>query len=204
MCLNCNNNFMEFPSVIKNGGGKYCSMGCANEHRTVSLVCNHCKKEFKRYKSESINSKITYCSRDCQSQRRHEKPCFVCKKPFLVYESDLKRGLGKYCSLQCRDTQATPQEKFFKQISNETHINNCWEWIGNKDKDGYGRLSLNKIIRAHRYSWELYFGKIPGDLIICHRCDNPPCVNPDHLFIGTHLDNARDREKKGRGAYSSK
>lgn len=72
----------------------------------------------------------------------------------------------------------------------------CWEWKGAKTKAGYGWFSA-KI--ASRISWEIYRGKIPKDMLVCHKCDNPPCVNPDHLFLGTHKDNTLDMIKKGRG-----
>jgi len=79
--------------------------------------------------------------------------------------------------------------------------NGCWEWVGNKDKNGYGRLSVNcKQKRTHRLAYELYVGKIPEGMLVCHHCDNPPCVNPKHLFVGTSKDNMHDRDRKGRAA----
>jgi hypothetical protein len=71
----------------------------------------------------------------------------------------------------------------------------CIEWGGKRDRDGYGRRGARL---AHRLTWEEVNGPIPHGLCICHRCDNPPCVNPDHLFLGTHADNRRDSVAKGR------
>lgn len=78
----------------------------------------------------------------------------------------------------------------------------CWEWMGYRDPRGYGRLSRSAWSSprlAHRYSWELTLGEIPDGLYVCHHCDNPPCVNPDHLFVGTARDNNDDKLSKGRG-----
>lgn len=77
----------------------------------------------------------------------------------------------------------------------------CWEWAGSKLKNSYGRMLVRgKNIIAHRYSWEVRNGKIPDKMYVCHKCDNPCCINPDHLFIGTHEDNMLDMVKKKRGA----
>lgn len=76
----------------------------------------------------------------------------------------------------------------------------CWEWTGRRFRDGYGEFNFGDGRRsvAHRAAWELLRGPIPDGLYVCHRCDNPPCVNPDHLFLGTAKDNERDKESKGR------
>ena len=75
----------------------------------------------------------------------------------------------------------------------------CWTWQRAKTKAGYGvTTNKRKLFYAHRLSWEINFGEIPKDLCVLHKCDNPPCVNPAHLFIGTRADNAKDKIEKGR------
>ena len=74
----------------------------------------------------------------------------------------------------------------------------CWLWIGSADEDGYGSIYDGRGKRAHRVAWELFRGDIPHGMQVCHKCDTPACVNPDHLFIGTGLDNMRDKVRKGR------
>lgn len=82
----------------------------------------------------------------------------------------------------------------------------CWEWTGAiNQQTGYGHINaMGSSWTTHRLMWTLINGPIPkgtsrGDFCICHRCDNPPCINPDHLFLGSALDNMRDRDAKGRG-----
>lgn len=77
----------------------------------------------------------------------------------------------------------------------------CWIWTGSKHPAGYGSIKLGPghgMQVSHRVAWELALGRVPDGLNVLHRCDNRPCVNPDHLFLGTQLDNARDMIAKGR------
>ncbi len=75
----------------------------------------------------------------------------------------------------------------------------CWEWTGAKTHFGYGKMMIaGKVVRAHRVSYELHVGAIPSELLIRHRCDNPACVNPDHLEPGTQADNIQDMMERGR------
>ncbi|MER3405479.1 MAG: hypothetical protein C4289_10265, partial [Chloroflexota bacterium] len=81
----------------------------------------------------------------------------------------------------------------------------CWYWLGQVNKDGYGYLGVGsklngtkRLVKAHRVVFELAFGPIPEGLEVCHHCDEPRCVRPDHLFLGTHADNMVDAFRKGR------
>lgn len=86
---------------------------------------------------------------------------------------------------------ATPKERFESHVLKQP--NSCWEWQGYLDKDGRGRFSVGKrMVTAPRVAWELYRGKIPHGMFVLHTCDNPRCVNVDHLYLGSHQDNMRD------------
>lgn len=75
----------------------------------------------------------------------------------------------------------------------------CWEWQGGRKRHGYGRVRIDGASTgAHRVAWTLANGPVPEGLHVLHRCDNPPCIRPDHLFLGTPADNAEDRTAKGR------
>lgn len=137
--------------------------------------CRICGKPFQ---TRLIRQKV--CG-DKRCQRRMAKT----GAPFLTEKQVLSRRLGEIT----------------KQISPPT-TGGCWVWTGNVNPvTGYGRVGWGgKCIYTHRWMWQQVYGIIPDGLFVLHRCDNPPCINPYHLWLGTALDNARDRDAKGRGA----
>lgn len=143
--------------------------------------------------------------------------CLWCGKPFVdVY----RKGRG-CCSRRCgaeqsaRTRRAPMADRFWSKVNKDgpvpshcKQIGQCWVWTASasKRRNGsgpYGSFAVakHKIRRAHRVSWEMANGAIPTGLDVLHSCDNPLCVRPDHLFLGTDADNANDRETKGRGVY---
>jgi hypothetical protein len=89
------------------------------------------------------------------------------------------------------------EKKLFEERIKKTP--SCWIWIGLLSPQGYGRIKIRQKQKvASRLSWEIHYGEIPKGMIICHKCDNPACVNPEHLFIGRHKDNTHDMIRKKR------
>lgn len=97
-------------------------------------------------------------------------------------------------------------DRFWKKWTIEQ--TGCWKWSGYLDKNGRGRLLRNNIkdnhILAHRLSYLLFYGPIPDNLKVCHKCDNPSCVNPEHLFLGTQTDNIKDCVYKQRHSFGER
>lgn len=128
------------------------------------------------------------CVEGCERPRKYRLHCspHYCK----LYKAGKSPGYRTFAERLWPMTQVTAA--------------GCWEYTGTRDREGYGRfyvrgphLNRQKGRRAHRVAWEITNGPIPHGLIVRHRCDNPPCCNPDHLELGTQADNMRDRSERG-------
>ena len=118
------------------------------------------------------HNKVVNCSRKCQG---------------------IKNG-SIQIALSCDDKRN--RERFFKFVIKTT---SCWLWNGSRSRKGYGEFGFrNSNILAHRFSWLQSYGSIPKNKMVLHKCDNPPCVNPEHLWIGTAQENTNDMISKGR------
>lgn len=138
------------------------------------LTCNNCGKEFKNSHKNTL-----YCS----------SKCYFSHYDFTKFHDATRRPAV---------------DRFWEKVDKKTD-NDCWEWkaykISNKPGREYGYFDFGGGVDglAHRFSYILHYGEIPDGMEVCHRCDNPKCVNPKHLFLGSHQDNMDDMMKKNRG-----
>lgn len=213
ICFLCKKEFKVKPSHFERR--KYCSKKCMDEGRVIETqrnrpiqICRICKEKFTSYYTQK------YCSRKCLGKSMLNpnkiRNCILC-------DSSISPKNEKYCSMKCyakslrgkKTTtgfswqKATPEEKLkrLKNHFNKHVIKNkegCWGWKGSPSKK-YKALRFNdKAILAHRASYILHHGPIPKGLCVCHKCDNPSCTNPEHLFLGTYQDNVKDMMAKKR------
>lgn len=140
--------------------------------------------------------------------------CLLCGSAFIRYPSNV----GLFCSRKClsesglrrvghrgpRKRRPLP-DRFWPKVDQSGGGEACWLWTAGKIPTGYGRFCINgRYVYAHRVAWELTHGQIEGGLFVLHDCptgDNPSCVNPAHLFLGTQSDNMKDCYQKGRNVF---
>lgn len=166
-------------------------------HGTTTRTCEHCQKAF----APHPKTKGRFCSRACwrayESAHQHTRICVACGVTFRAKIAKPQR----FCSRACADPNRTMtpiEDRFWAKVD---RTGECWVWTGYRDPNGYGRISRgNGIppILASRLSWLLHHGTLPDDLYVCHHCDNPSCVRPDHLFLGDQKANMQDAARKNR------
>lgn len=131
--------------------------------------------------------------------------CATCERPIYIHRFQLRKGKPRYCSLPCAYAargKVPLADRFWPKVEKSE---GCWLWTAARTPRGYGHLRYrNEYLLAHRASWEIHFGPVPDDLKVLHTCDTPACVRPDHLFLGTSLDNHDDMKAKGRSAKGEK
>lgn len=164
--------------------GNVSSCGCATklEGKDIELF-------IEIYNSSSSTSEV--------SEKTGIKQCTV------AWRARELRKRGVYMkAMKPRDRKCPKVIRFWKYVKK---ANGCWKWTGSKDNHGYGqiRIAVNRCEKAHRISWEIHNGPIPEGLWVLHKCDNPECCNPEHLFTGTLQDNIMDMVKKGRQSKGS-
>lgn len=136
-----------------------------------------------------------------------DRVCQFCGNPFSIPPKRIRTNTqGRFCSLKChRASVVRPIEERFWECVDKS--GECWLWTRGKDRDGYGAITGagRKSLRAHRVSWEIHFGPIPEGLYVLHNCpggnDNPSCVRPSHLWLGTNDENMADCSAKKRNCF---
>jgi endogenous inhibitor of DNA gyrase (YacG/DUF329 family) len=171
----------------------------------VTLDCAQCGKTFSVWRSTMTYSDRRFCSMTCKGQAFRtikDKSCPHCGVTFRPDDSS-----RKFCSRRCygESKRQTRVARFWAFVHK---TDTCWLWTGHRDRRGYGQLTTKSLLShvrktetASRIAWEIHNGSIPDGMFVCHHCDNPPCVRPDHLFLGTAADNVQDMLKKGRHRY---
>lgn len=170
--------------------------GCLNKF----VAQGYCNKHYLRWKKYNdplfIQHKEGCSVIECNNKHFGEG---YCNKHYMR-----KKRTGDAVTISRKEPLfGTLRERFEKSyVINE--ITGCWEWCRSLFRQGYSKIDYldeignRKSIRGHRLSYRLYKGEIKDNLFVCHSCDNKICVNPDHLWLGTHEDNMADMDKKGR------
>ena len=165
--------------------------------------CGEVKDVSEFYRNSSRPLGVTALCKPCHQSMKYDQ-CPICKRrktkraPICIQ----CKTQGSKARKQYKKLVSTAKQRFWKRIDNKADENGCWNWIGScATNNGYGRFydyERQQHYVAHRYMFKLIHGNIPDGMEVCHKCDNPLCVNPDHLFLATHQGNMLDALDKGR------
>lgn len=130
--------------------------------------------------------------------------CISCRKKYEAWPSAKRRFCSHVCATKHQRQKV--EERFWLHVQK---TESCWVWTAHRNNNGYGLMrvgyGINRAtVSVHRLSWKMHNGEPPPGKCVLHKCDNPPCVNPDHLFLGTHRDNTQDMIRKGRRGYTGR
>jgi len=183
-----------------------------HRRRLCPKPCEYCGTDFM-----PPRSRYRFCSRSCSASWKIRQPAFRDR----LYSEEARRKIGMKIRAWLLSGSAEAKEKMHRwqtagvraqQMAAQglahnfwLHIrvreNGCWEWEGSRGPSGYGSVRVDgRSEYVHRHAWVLRYGPIPDTLHVLHRCDNPPCINPAHLFLGTNRDNVEDMCRKSRQA----
>lgn len=173
----------------------------------VVVRCEKCDRGFNVRPSYITSGRGKYCSNKCQGISKRNKisqACIICDKEVISVPSRIKKGRGKYCSILCMGKGRSIY--LIKPIVWKVDDNSCWNCTSHAKSCGYPQISRNnKTITLHRFMYEKHKGPIPKGMLVRHSCDNPGCINPRHLLVGSCADNSNDmvsRHRQARGETS--
>ena len=168
--------------------------------------CLVCGADFALNVTNARIGQSIYCSKRCYGQASRKNislTCQHCGIQFLRWPSKAAERTVHYCSRRCYNASVGPETLMARFLEKVDKTATCWIWRGAIESKGYGRVTVRyRNLGAHVLSWMLHHGPIPDGLQVLHNCpdgDNPSCVNPDHLWLGTQTENIRDMFVKGRG-----
>lgn len=175
----------------------------ASKSTKVDRVCEVCGKSFSVFPSYVKNGRARTCSKKCNGILRCtliSVPCSHCGATVTRRKAEIQSHKRNFCSRKCRAiANILPLSERLKLHTGPQQPSGCIHWTG-KTKKGYGMIEClgKKVLLAHRVAFEVANGSFDRSLCVLHKCDNPTCINPEHLFLGTQQDNVDDMISKGR------